>query len=81
VLLLSLADESAAGANLAACNHVVFVHALLTDSAYEYTAFETQAIGRALRYGQTRTVHVHRFLVKDTLDKATFDARRAAATA
>ena len=81
ILMLSLADESAAGANLAMCNHVFIVHALLTETAQEYHAFETQAIGRALRYGQTKTVHILRFIVDGTADREILDQRKSQITA
>ena len=46
VILLNLADESASGANLTLCNHAIFVHPMLADSQQQYTACETQAIGK-----------------------------------
>ena len=68
VLLLLSRDESASGANLTSANHAIFVHPLLTTTQYEYVASETQAIGRIRRYGQTKTVKVWRFLVRDSID-------------
>lgn len=38
-----------AGANLTLCNHAIFVHPMLADSQEQYTACETQAIGRIRR--------------------------------
>ena len=61
VLLLTMDDESSAGVNLTTCNHAVFVHPLLADTQQQYEAYETQAIGRIRRYGQTKTVHIWRY--------------------
>src|SRR3954447_20620718 len=62
VLLLSLADESASGANLTTANHAIFISPLLTDTQQKYNAYETQAIGRVRRYGQLKKVHIWRFI-------------------
>lgn len=75
VLLLKLDDEQSAGLNLTNLNHAIFVHPLLANSQAEYDAYETQAIGRIRRYGQTKTVHIHRFLARDTIDTEIFGQR------
>ena len=75
VLLLNLRDESAAGANLTAANHAIFLHPLLVGTQQEYLACDTQAVGRVRRYGQKRTVHLYRFAVEDTIDTTIFKAR------
>jgi hypothetical protein len=67
-LLLTMDDESSAGVNLTTCNHALFVHPLLADTQQQYNAYETQAIGRIRRYGQTKTVHIWRYLAVDTID-------------
>lgn len=67
VLLLKMDDEQSAGLNLTNLNHAIFVHPLLASDA-EYEAYETQAIGRIRRFGQSKTVHVWRFLANDTID-------------
>ncbi|KAJ1554715.1 hypothetical protein HK405_004249 [Cladochytrium tenue] len=68
VLLLNVAEESAAGANLTVANHVVFVGPLLGATNEWTAACETQAIGRARRYGQTRKVVVWRLVAADSID-------------
>jgi len=73
VLLLNLGDESASGANLTSANHVVFLSPLLVNTLPEYRAAETQAIGRVRRYGQSKTVHIYRFLTLDTIDIELYD--------
>lgn len=68
VLLLKMDDEQSAGLNLTNLNHAVFVHPLLAYSQPEYDAYETQAIGRIRRYGQQKTVFVHRYYATQTID-------------
>ena len=76
VLVLNLRDESAAGANLTAASHAIFVHPLLVSSQVEYTSCDTQAVGRIRRYGQGRIVQLYRFLVQNSIDEEIFEARR-----
>ncbi|KAI9675585.1 MAG: hypothetical protein M1817_000951 [Caeruleum heppii] len=68
VLVLNMADESASGANLANANHVIFLSPLLTDQQLKYDSAMTQAIGRARRYCQKKTVHIYRFVSLKTID-------------
>jgi SNF2 family DNA or RNA helicase len=68
VLLLKMDDEQSAGLNLTGLNHAIFVHPLLANSQVEYDAYETQAIGRIRRYGQSKTVHVWRYFANHTID-------------
>lgn len=75
ILLLKMDDEQSAGLNLTGLNHAIFVHPLLSQSQQDYDAYETQAIGRIRRYGQTKVVHVHRFLAEDTIDTDIFSER------
>ena len=67
VLLLNVMDESASGANLTSANHAIFLSPLLAPSKEVYRACETQAIGRLIRYGQTKHVHVWKFLSRNQL--------------
>jgi len=69
VLLLNVMDESASGANLTSANHAIFLSPLLAQSKEIYRACETQAVGRLVRYGQTKHVYVWRFLSKNTIDE------------
>jgi SNF2 family DNA or RNA helicase len=68
VLVLKMDDEQSAGLNLTRLNHAVFVHPLLAGSQTEFDAYETQAIGRIRRYGQSKTVHVWRYFANHTVD-------------
>ncbi|KAK2463557.1 hypothetical protein APHAL10511_004308 [Amanita phalloides] len=76
VLLLNVMDESASGANLTNANHAIFLSPLLTPSKEIYKASETQAIGRLVRYGQTKHVYVWRFLTTNTIDEEIYEQRK-----
>ena len=78
VLLLNVMDESASGANLTSANHAIFLSPLLAPSQEIYDACETQAIGRLRRYGQTKHVHVYRYLTKNTIDEEIYQQRSRA---
>jgi len=67
-LLLTMDDESSSGVNLTHANHAVFVHPLLAGTQQLYDAYETQAIGRVRRFGQKKTVHIHRYICSETID-------------
>jgi len=68
MLLLSL-QESASGTNLTAANHVIIVHPMEAASREEAVAFEMQAVGRVRRPGQTRKIHIWRFVTMDTIEQ------------
>ncbi|KAF8637647.1 hypothetical protein AX17_002715 [Amanita inopinata Kibby_2008] len=76
VLLLNVMDESASGANLTNANHAIFISPLLASSKEIYKASETQAIGRLVRYGQTKHVYIWRFLTTNTIDEEIYDQRK-----
>ena len=68
VLILSL-DSAAAGSNLTAANHVMFVHPMNAETVEVAKAYERQALGRVRRIGQKKDVHVWRFVTKDTVEE------------
>lgn len=77
-LILNPSGSSASGANLTSTNHIVFVHPLHTAGRGAQANWEStmiQAIGRARRYGQEKTVHVHHFLSVATVDIDCFEHR------
>ncbi|KAF5361779.1 hypothetical protein D9756_002318 [Leucocoprinus leucothites] len=78
VLLLNVMDESASGANLTSANHAIFLSPLLAPSQEIYTACETQAVGRLVRYGQSKHVFVWRFLTANTIDEEIYEERKKA---
>ncbi|KAJ5572309.1 C-5 cytosine methyltransferase [Penicillium sp. DV-2018c] len=67
-LLLELGSSMAAGLNLQCANHIIFLSPLIASTQYEYDSGMTQAIGRARRYGQERTVYVYHLLMKNMYD-------------
>ncbi|KAF9497116.1 hypothetical protein BDN71DRAFT_1445134 [Pleurotus eryngii] len=76
VLLLNVMDESASGANLTSANHAIFMSPLLAPTKEIYQMCETQAIGRLVRFGQTKLVHVYRFLAEKTIDERIYEERK-----
>jgi hypothetical protein len=68
VLVLNASDETAAGSNIQAANHVIFLSPLLRDSQYGYESTMAQAVGRVRRHGQTRPIHVYRICALHTID-------------
>jgi SNF2 family DNA or RNA helicase len=60
-MILPLATGN--GLNITEANHVILVQPVLDR------ALEDQAIARALRLGQERTVWVHRFVAHDTIEE------------
>lgn len=55
-------------------NHIIFLCPMYPSDAdaekqrSSYIATDTQAVGRARRYGQTKKVHCWRFVARDTID-------------
>ncbi|KAF2213398.1 hypothetical protein CERZMDRAFT_30029, partial [Cercospora zeae-maydis SCOH1-5] len=68
VIVLNVADETAAGSNLQNANHVIFLSPLLSQTQYKYDSTMAQALGRVRRFGQTREIHVYRVVALDTID-------------
>eukprot|EP00929_Paragymnodinium_shiwhaense_P078529 TRINITY_DN40722_c0_g1_i1.p1 TRINITY_DN40722_c0_g1~~TRINITY_DN40722_c0_g1_i1.p1 ORF type:complete len:2006 (-),score=414.21 TRINITY_DN40722_c0_g1_i1:47-5998(-) len=68
VLLLSLQD-SCSGTNLTAASHVVLFHPVVFSTHEASVACEMQAIGRALRSGQAKTVKIWRFVTAGTIEQ------------
>jgi SWI/SNF-related matrix-associated actin-dependent regulator of chromatin subfamily A3 len=68
VLLLSL-EQDVSGMNLVNANHCLLVHPLFSDSTEEASRFETQAIGRICRQGQTKRCFIYRFVTKGTIEE------------
>jgi SNF2 family DNA or RNA helicase len=69
VLVLSL-QRAAAGTNLTAASHILFVHPMNAKEMSTAAAYERQALARVQRIGQRRKeVHVWRFVIKQTLEE------------
>jgi len=67
VILLS-SDSCSSGSNLTEANNIILLDAV-GGNVEHAKAVEEQAVGRAKRLGQTRTVHVHRFVVRKTIEE------------
>jgi site-specific DNA-cytosine methylase len=68
VLVLNASDETAAGSNIQAANHVIFLSPLLRDNQYAYDSTMAQAVGRVRRHDQERHIHVYRICALHTID-------------
>ncbi|PIA18257.1 hypothetical protein COEREDRAFT_39020 [Coemansia reversa NRRL 1564] len=66
VLIISK-KAGAVGINLTAANHIII------ESLWWNPAIDSQAIDRVYRIGQTKEVHVHILIAKNTVDESLFD--------
>ena len=66
VVLLS-SDRASSGLNLTEANHVILLDTLNTDQVAS-KLIEEQAIGRAVRLGQKKTVEVRRMIMLNTIE-------------
>ena len=71
VIMLSL-KNAASGTHLVEANHIIFVDPV---DSYKEDVLDTenQAIARAFRIGQKKKVHIHRLLVKDTIEEEIYN--------
>ena len=67
IIMLSL-KNSASGTNLTIASHIIFIEPV-DASKDEIKLIESQAIGRACRIGQTKTIKLHRILIRDTIEE------------
>lgn len=75
VLVQVINSEQAAGSNLHNANHVIFVSPLITRNQAEWDAQMKQALGRCVRFRQTKTVHVYHLVVDETIEVDTLEWR------
>lgn len=75
VILLS-SDSCNSGSNLTEAGYVFLIDAVSGDIE-QARAAETQAIARTRRLGQTKTVQVYRFVMKDTVEETYYKALQA----
>lgn len=68
VVLLS-AEKSNSGNNFTEANHIILLD---TITHSDYVTIEKQAIGRAVRLGQTKDVNVVRLIMKNTIEETHF---------
>jgi SNF2 family DNA or RNA helicase len=71
VIMLSLSN-SASGTNLTEATHIFFVEPI-NSTKEEYKAIEGQAIGRAVRLGQSNKVNIIRVLTKNTIEEEIYN--------
>ena len=67
VILLS-SESCNSGTNLTEASHLFLLDAVNSDIDNSI-AVETQAIARTCRMGQTKTVKIYRFIIKDTIEE------------
>ena len=67
-LILLSSKNSASGINLTIANKIIFLEPIYGNQEYRKNV-ECQAIGRADRLGQTRSIDIHRFIIKDTIEQ------------
>ena len=67
IVLLSM-EKASSGLNLTSANHIVLLDSLNADKETSQT-IEQQAIGRAVRIGQSKKVIVKRLIMKDTIEE------------
>ena len=66
IVLLS-SDKAVSGLNLTEANHIILLDTLNNDRETS-KVIEEQAIGRAVRIGQTQTVKVKSLIIKNTIE-------------
>lgn len=67
VILLS-SRNAASGINLTVANKIILLEPIYGNKEYRYN-IESQAIGRADRIGQKKSIKVYRFIIKDTIEE------------
>ena len=72
-VILNPLESAAAGHNLPNVATLMFVTPIIAESTHEVQTSYTQAIGRARRWGQTRTVKARHFLVLNTIETNMFE--------
>lgn len=75
VLVQIINSEQAAGSNLHNANHVIFVSPLITRNQTEWDAQMKQALGRCIRFRQTKKVYVYHLVVDGTVEVDTLEWR------
>ena len=60
-------DKSPSGLNLQEASHIILLDSLNTTKE-NAISIEDQAIGRAVRIGQTKTVNVKRLIMRNTIE-------------
>ena len=72
IILLS-SENCSSGCNLTEASHIFLLDTVNEDKVLSL-AINEQAIGRAARLGQMRTVHVYTFVIRDTVEEEYYAA-------
>lgn len=75
VLVQIINSEQAAGSNLHNANHVIFVSPLVSRKQGEWDDHMKQALGRCVRFRQSKTVYVYHMLMDETMEVDTLEWR------
>jgi len=67
-VLLLCSEDSASGLNLTEATHVILLDTPDLDKIVS-KSIENQAIGRAVRFGQTKHVNVYKMIMKNTIEE------------
>ncbi|KAI3399382.1 hypothetical protein diail_7109 [Diaporthe ilicicola] len=76
VLVQTINSEQSAGSNLHNANHVIFVSPLVSRKQCEWDDHMKQALGRCVRFRQSKTVHVYHMLMDETIEVDTLEWRK-----
>lgn len=74
VILLS-SDKANSGCNLTEANYIFFIDVLNMDKERSIDT-EIQAVGRAVRLGQKRSVKIVRFITKETVEEEKYNTNK-----
>lgn len=75
VLVQTVTSEQAAGSNLHNANHVIFVSPLVSRQQSDWDAHMRQALGRCVRFRQSKKVFVYHLLMDETVEVDTLEWR------
>ncbi|KAG6365518.1 hypothetical protein INS49_007129 [Diaporthe citri] len=76
VLVQTINSEQAAGSNLHNANHIIFVSPLVSRKQSDWDNHMEQALGRCVRYRQSKTVYVYHMLMDETVEVDTLEWRK-----
>lgn len=71
-IIMLCSENMSSGINLTEATDVILLDTFTVDSPILCKALETQAIGRAVRLGQTKTVQVRRFIMRNSIEEQLF---------
>ena len=72
-IIMLHSDTMSCGINLTEASHIVLLDTFTADSPCLSKSIEEQAIGRAVRIGQTKNVEVRRFVMRNTIEEDRYD--------